>query len=64
MDESWFPCRWCGDTTAGVDSYVVCADCVRDFELRVSADTSAYDDTAQAPIAPEVEARLRKLLDW
>ncbi len=64
MGVSWFPCRWCGDSTASIDSYVVCVDCMRDFELRVGAEASAYDETANAPVSAEAEAGLRKLLDW
>jgi hypothetical protein len=37
---------------------------MRDFELRVGAEASAYDETANAPVSAEAEAGLRKLLDW
>jgi hypothetical protein len=64
MNVRWFPCRWCGDATTGVDSYVVCTECVEDFDLRVRADGNPYSDSAQTPITSEVEARLRRLLIW
>ena len=64
-----FPCRVCGASTEGVDTYVVCADCLRDFDngLRtgmVLGNVRIYDELAHAPLTPEDEARLRKLLNW
>jgi len=64
-----FPCRVCGTSTEGVDTYVVCGDCVRDFDsgLRtgmVLRNVRPYDELAHAPLTPEDEVRLRRLLDW
>lgn len=64
MSVQRFPCRVCGSLTSGVDSYVVCSDCLRDFERRFNGDVKPHDEIAHAHITPEVEARLRKLLDW
>jgi hypothetical protein len=52
-----------------VDSYVVCADCLRDFDSgfrtgMVPDSARLIDELAQAPLTSEDEARLRKLLDW
>jgi len=59
-----FPCRVCGSLTSGADSYVVCADCLGEVELRFSEGVNSNDEFAHAPIPPEVEAKLRKLLNW
>ena len=69
MGPLWFPCRVCGTSTEGVDSYVVCADCLRDFDsgLRtgmVLGNVRLFDELAHAPLTPADEVRLRKLLDW
>jgi hypothetical protein len=57
-----YPCRVCGRPTEGVDAYVVCSDCVLDFEMR--ARERVGDGVQHLPrIAGETEARLRKLLD-
>jgi hypothetical protein len=69
MSPLWFPCRVCGTSTEGVDTYVVCGDCVRDFDngFRTGngiASIRLYDERAHAPLTPEDEVRLRKLLDW
>jgi hypothetical protein len=64
MSVRWYACRVCGGSTAGEDSYVVCSDCLKHYEQRPRATFRDYDEVAQAPISPEVEARLRKLLDW
>jgi hypothetical protein len=72
MAASRFPCRVCGQSTEGVDVYVVCSDCVAEYEQH--AAERAGDDgrpstlpsagPAHVPLtAGEVEARLRKLLD-
>ena len=72
MTRSRFPCRVCGQSTDGVDVYVVCSDCVTEYEQR--ARDRLGDDgrspclppscSTQVPLtAGEVEARLRKLLD-
>jgi hypothetical protein len=64
-----FPCRVCGQPTDGLDTYVVCADCVHDFESghrtgMVLKNVRPYDALAHAPLTPEDEARVRRLLDW
>ena len=64
-----FPCRVCGTPTEGVDTYVVCGDCVRDFDggLRtgmVPRSAGPFDELAHAPLTPEDEVGLRRLLDW
>lgn len=69
MSPLWFPCRVCGMSTEGVDSYVVCADCLRDFDNGLRTDMALgnvrlYDELAHAPLTSEDEVRLRKLLDW
>jgi hypothetical protein len=45
-----------------VDSYVICSDCTRDFDLR---STASRRDGAEhlAPITGETEAQLRRLVD-
>jgi hypothetical protein len=64
MGVRWSPCRVCGDATAGEDSYVICGDCALDFAERCLGTRKPADDLARAPITPEIEAQLRKLLDW
>jgi hypothetical protein len=59
-----FPCRWCLDLTEGVDEYLLCAGCFRELEQRGVVYVSPRDATAQSPISPDVEASLRRLLDW
>jgi hypothetical protein len=64
-----FPCRVCGASTDGVDTYVVCADCLRDFDTGrrtgvVLRNVRPYDALAHARMTPEDEARVRRLLDW
>lgn len=55
-----FPCRWCHVLTVGVDTYVICADCLDELNQR-----SHDDELDSAPIDGAAEARLRKLLnDW
>lgn len=72
MTPSRFPCRLCGQSTDGVDAYVVCSDCAADFERHAAERPS--DDGRSPFVAPadplvlplsagEMEARLRKLLD-
>ena len=71
MPASRYPCRVCGQSTEGQDSYVVCPPCVEDFEMRAgereSTALQAFRSPAEPPVVPlspdEVEARLRKLLD-
>jgi len=59
----------CGESTEGVDTYVVCPDCVRDFETGLNrgmrlGSVRLYDELAHAPLTSADEASLRKLLDW
>jgi hypothetical protein len=61
MGSLLFPCRVCGLSMEGSDTYVVCDACVRDFE---AGSSSGYDALASEPLTPEDEVRLRKLLDW
>jgi len=69
MGPLWFPCRVCGTSTEGVDTYVVCADCLREYDngtrtgMRIGR-VRPYDELAHAPLTPEDEIRLRKLLEW
>jgi len=64
MNPLWFPCRVCGMSTEGIDSYVVCAGCLRDFDNGVSDGVRLYDNLAHAPLTSDDEVRVRKLLDW
>jgi len=64
MGGRWFPCRVCGDATAGEDSYVICGDCALDFADRRVRTQIPRDDLARALMTPEDEARVRRLLDW
>lgn len=69
MSPLWFPCRVCGTSIEGADAYVVCADCLREFDsgLRtgmVLRNVRLYDALAHTPLTSEDEIRLRKLLDW
>ena len=72
MATSYFPCRVCGQSTEGVDAYVVCAACAAEYERRAGERLGEAGLSPQAPssapahlplTAGEVEARLRKLLD-
>jgi hypothetical protein len=57
----------CGASIEGVDSYVVCGDCLNDFENGFRTNMvrfRLYDELAHDPLTPEDESRLRKLLDW
>ena len=72
MAASRFPCRVCGQSTEGIDLYVVCSDCVAEYEQQARdrlGDDGRFPSlpptySTQAPLtAGEVEARLRKLLD-
>ena len=72
MTPSRFPCRLCGQSTDGVDAYVVCADCAAEYE-RYAGGRPGDDGRWSYPpptgpaglplSAGEVEASLRKLLD-
>jgi hypothetical protein len=64
VDVSFFPCCVCGCSTFGIDRYVVCANCEKEYDQRPFWEIQDYDEVAYASITPEVEARLRKLLDW
>jgi hypothetical protein len=48
----------------GIDMYVVCDACVRDFDRGSSGWIRLRDALAESSITPQDEARLRKLLDW
>ena len=62
MALSRYPCRVCGLPTHGVDTYVVCSDCLLRFERR--SRERAGDGVSHLPsIDGDVESRLRKLLD-
>jgi len=62
MAVSRYPCRVCGLPTSGVDTYVVCSDCLLRFENRSrERDGDGVDHLPS--IAGDVEARLRQLLD-
>ena len=72
MTPSRFPCRLCGQSTEGVDGYVVCLDCVDEYDRHAaewqgldgrSSFASSTDPLALPLTAGEMEARLRKLLD-
>lgn len=73
MPTNQFPCRLCGQTTPGRDSYVVCQACIDGYMDGVSPAMehrrvcAAGDDALSAtPLSPdEIESRLRRLLnDW
>ena len=64
MSPHRFPCRVCGESTEGVDTYVVCADCLRDFESGRRTGIRLHDELAHAPLTPADEVQLRKLLNW
>jgi len=63
LARSRFPCRVCGQPTDGVDTYVVCWDCLARFEMR-ARERDGDGVRHLPPIKGDVEARLRKLLDW
>jgi hypothetical protein len=66
-----FPCRVCGQATDGIDTYVVCTDCIAELDLLSSvqaiddesARPSPHDLVHVAPSQDEIDARVRKLLD-
>jgi hypothetical protein len=58
-----FPCRWCGDLTEGLDLYVLCDPCQHELAWRGVVMVTPFDGAVNSPMTPEVEARLRKLLD-
>jgi len=69
MSSLRFPCRVCGTFMEGVDTYVVCAPCLQDFDdgLRTGIrfqHVRPYDGLAHTSLTPEDESRLRHLLDW
>jgi hypothetical protein len=59
-----YPCRWCQKPIEGIDSYVMCPECVDDLAQQFTGTIRVRDDLARSPITPTVEASLRKLLDW
>jgi hypothetical protein len=58
-----FRCRWFGDLTDGVDEWVLCLRCFQELERLGVVVLDPWDHLMHAPITPDVEARLRKLLD-
>jgi hypothetical protein len=76
MHSSRFPCRVCGQATDGLDTYVICADCAEEYELRSDGPVQGRPDPASAADTPmaltsvplsddEIQERLRHLLnDW
>jgi hypothetical protein len=62
MAASRFPCRVCGRATDGVDTYAVCLECLLGFEMR-SRERVGDGVDHLPPIAGDVEAELRRLLD-
>jgi hypothetical protein len=66
-----FPCRICGQSTDGTDTYVVCADCIEELDLLSSVQAvdeehdrpSPHDLVHVAQSQDEIDARIRKLLD-
>ena len=57
-----YPCRICGGSTEGDDTYVVCASCLARVESQAS--DAALGGPLRAQLSPEeIEARLRRLLD-
>jgi hypothetical protein len=76
MHSSRFPCRVCGRSTDGLDTYVVCDECAEEYELRSAGPVWDRPDTARvvdppmaltgSPLSPdEMQERLRHLLnDW
>lgn len=67
-----YPCRICGRSTDGADTYVVCAECADEYDrLTDLAGASVFvtpsvvppDLSCPEPMSPEVEAWLRRLLD-
>lgn len=70
MHGSRFPCRVCGLSTDGPDTYVICQACADEYERWSEGPDCGLPDavTAEAlPLYPlsddEIEARLRHLLD-
>jgi hypothetical protein len=65
MDLRQHSCYFCGDPTNGEDSYVACVPCLLTLEREAAIDRRRRKDAARSRITPEVEARLRRLLnDW
>ena len=51
MTPSRFPCRLCGQSTEGVDGYVVCSDCVDEFDqLPPTAGLDGRSSSRRRPI--------------
>lgn len=72
MYVSRFPCRACGQSTEGEDTYVVCSRCLAELEPpsgqyaqeQETWHRSPPGGAMHVPLAPdEVEARVKKLLD-
>ena len=62
ITHSRFPCRVCGQPTHGLDTYVVCSDCLARFDMR-ARERDGDGVRHLPPITGEVEARLRELVD-
>jgi hypothetical protein len=72
MGVSRYPCRACGISTEGEDTYVICPSCLAELEPRWDGQAAAPEGPGAVPpegwlpqpLAPdEIEARLRRLLD-
>jgi hypothetical protein len=63
MSVRWYPCRWCGESAAGVDIYVLCAACLTELRAR-GVLAKLPEEAVDAPLTPCEEANVRRLLDW
>jgi hypothetical protein len=63
MSVRWFPCRWCGESAAGVDTYVLCAACLAELQAR-GVLARPPEKSVHVPLTPREEANVRRLLDW
>ena len=63
MSVRWYPCRWCGDSAAGLDIYLLCAACLTELQAR-GVLVRLRDMAVNAHLTPSEEANVRRLLDW